>query len=240
MIRYLKSYSLVIILVFLSTTITAQAAEVYPEEFDGPEVHESFQWQNEPAGNWDVGETTPGWIHFEGAYGGNLWCTDLATRLYQEIGDEDFEIETRLTHAWASAGVAGLIVKSPSSDNWIMLKLWARDGGIGQLQFQKKCVEGGDGLIGKVPGYDPVNETELWLKLKREGNECTGFLKTAEGDDWTETGTTSFPFDAPYEVGIFGWNNTLEFDYFRDNTSPFVIAVSAAGKLVSTWASIKR
>lgn len=238
--KYLKNCSLFIILVFLSATINSQAAEVFPEEFDGPGIHESFQWQNQPPANWDVGETTPGWIHFEGTFGGNLWCTDVAMRLYQEIGDEDFEIETHLTHAWTSAGVAGLVVKSPSADNWVMLKLWARDGGVGQLQFQKKCVEGGDGLTGKVAGYDPQNETELWLKLERVGKECTGFLKTSEGDDWTKIGTTSFPFDAPYEVGLFGWNNTLEFDYFRDNTSPFMAAVSSKAKLATAWGNIKK
>lgn len=232
--------SLLVALVFLSVTISSQAAEVHPDEFDGPAVHESFQWQNQPAANWDVGKTRPGWIHFEGTYGGNLWCADDSTRLYQEIGDEDFEIETRLFHAWTVAGVAGLVVKSLSDDNWVMLKLWARAGGVGQLQFQKKCVESGDGLAAKVAGYDPKNETDLWLRLRREGDKCTGFLKTEEGADWTEIGTTSFPFKAPYQVGIFGWNNTLEFDYFRDNTSPFMIAVSPKASLTAAWGSIKK
>jgi len=122
-----------------------------------------------------------------------------------------------------------------------MIKLWTRDSKIAQMQFQKNCVEAGDGLIGQVPGYAPsTGETELWLKLNREGDECTGSFKTSEGDEWTDIGTTSFPFEAPYEVGVFGWDNTLEFDYFRDNTSPFMAAVSPKAKLTATWGDIKK
>ncbi len=137
--KYLKSCTLLAIVVLLSVNINSQAAQVYSDDFSGAGVHESFQWQNEPA-DWSI---VDGWLHMEGAYGGNLWCTDESTRLYQEIGDEDFEIETHMKYAWAGGGVAGLAVKSPSDDNWIMMKLWARDGGEGQIQFQKKCLEPG-------------------------------------------------------------------------------------------------
>jgi len=238
--KYLKDCSLFTILVLLSITINSQAAEVHPDDFDGPGIHGSFQWQLEPT-TWDVGETTPGWLHIEGTFGGNLWCTDDATRLYQEIEDEPFEIETHMKYVWTTSKVAGLVVKAPSDNNWVMLKLWTLDAKNAQLQFQKNCVEAGDGLIGKVPGYAPADgETEIWLKLKREGNECTGSFKTSEGDEWTDIGTTSFPFEATYEVGVFGWDNTLEFDYFRDNTSPFMAAVSPKAKLTATWGDIKR
>jgi len=235
--KYLN-FHLIVIISFLAV-IGVQAAEVHPDEFDGPGIQASFEWQKEPP-TWDVGKTTPGWLHIAGTFGGNLWCTDDATRLYQEIKDEDFEIETHLKYFWTADNVAGLVVKSPGSDNWVMLKLWSHADKTAQLQFQKKCLEAGDGLSGKVPGFAPANgEAELWLKLKRVGQECTGFFKVSEGDDWTETGKTTFPFSAPYQVGLFGWNNTLEFDYFRDNTSPFTMAVSPKTKLATTWANIR-
>ena len=240
--KHLKSFGLFIALASLSVAVSSQAAEVFPDEFNGPGVHESFQWQKEPPA-WDAGQITPGWLYIDGVWGGNLWCADDSTRLYQNIGDEDFEIETHIKAAWTNDGIAGIVAKSPSDDNWVKLKLWTHPARDAQLQFQKKCVESGDGLTGEAPGYRPAGgEAEIWLKLKRVGNECTGFYKTSEGEEWIETGTTSFPFKAPYEVGIYGGALgaalTVEFDYFRDNTSPFV-AVSPKAKLVSTWASIK-
>ena len=235
--KCLKSCSLLFILVFLLAAANSQAAEVYPDNFDGPGIHESFQWQNEPD-NWSI---VNGWLHIEGTFGGNLWCSDEATRVYQEIGDEDFEIETHMKYAWTDDAVAGLVVKSPSSDNWVMLKLWTHPDLSAQLQFQKKCDEGSQGLTGEAPGYRPTGgEAEIWLKLKREGSECTGFYKTSEADEWTQTGVTPFPFEAPYQVGLFGWNHILDFDYFRDNTSPFqAAAVSPKTKLATTWGNIK-
>lgn len=236
--KCLKSCSLLLTLVFLLVTTNSQAAEVFPDEFDGPGIHESFQWQQEPV-DWSI---VNGWLHIEGTFGGNLWCTDETTRLYQEIGDEDFEIETRMRYEWTDNAVAGLVVKSPSSDNWVMLKLWTHPDSTAQLQFQKKCDENSVGLTGMAAGYNPTGgETEIWLKLKREGNECTGFFKTSEADEWTETGVTPFPFEAPYQVGLFGWNNILDFDYFRDNTSPFQpTAVSPKAKLTTAWGNIKK
>jgi len=248
MVKSLKSYSLIIILIFLSTVINSWAAEVYPDEFDGPEVHQSFIWQKEP-GNWDAGQTTQGWLHIGGVFGGNLWCLDDSARLYQEIGDESFDIETRMKAIWGNntSDVAGIAAKSPGDDSWVKLKLWMHADGTAQIQFQKKCTESGDGLTGDVAGFDPTGgEADFWLRLMREGGTCTAFYKTSEEEEWIEVGVTSFPFNAPYEVGIFaGVDNgagdlVAEFDYFRDNTSPFASAVEPSDKLTVTWGSIKK
>jgi len=245
--KSLKGCSLVITLVLLLAVTGSWAAEVHPDEFNGPGVHPSFIWQKEP-NNWDAGKTTPGWLHLGGVFGGNLWCSDASARLYQEIADEPFEIETHLKAVWGnnSSDIAGIVAKSPKDDNWVKLKLWMHANKTAQIQFQKKCVESGDGLMGMVPGFSPTGgETEVWLKLERDGDKCTAFFKASEEEGWTEIGTTSFPFSAPYEVGIYGGVDVgageliVEFDYFRDNTSPFTLAVSPGAKLASSWGKIK-
>jgi len=245
--RFLKSCGLIIALAFSLAITNSWAAEVYPDEFNGPGIHQSFNWQKEPP-DWDVGETTAGWLHIGGVFGGNLWCTDESARLYQEIGDEPFEIETHMKAVWGtnSSEIAGICAKSPGDDNWVKLKLWMHGGGTAQIQFQKKCVESGDGLMGQVPGFNPTGgETEVWLKLKRDGEQCTSYYKTSEGEDWIEIGVTSFPFSPPYEVGIYGGVDVgaaeliVEFDYFRDNTSPFTLDVSPESGLASCWGRIK-
>jgi len=245
--KFLKSCSLISALALFLTITNSWAAEVYPDEFNGPGVHQSFNWQKEPS-DWDVGETTAGWLHMGGVFGGNLWCTDESARLYQEIGDEPFEIETHMRAIWGtnSSEIAGICAKSPGDDNWVKLKLWMHGGGTAQIQFQKKCVESGDGLMGQVPGFNPTGgETEVWLKLKRDAAQCTSYYKTSEEEDWIEIGVTSFTFSPPYEVGIYGGVDVgtaeliVEFDYFRDNNSPFTLDVSPESGLASCWGKIK-
>lgn len=245
--RFLSNFSLMCILILSLSAAGSWAAGVHPDEFSGPAVHESFKWQNEPS-KWDVGKTTPGWLHIGGKFGGNLWCSDASSRLFQEIIDEPFEIETRMKAEWGnnSSDIAGIAAKSPKDDNWVKLKLWMHGDKTAQMQFQKKCVESGDGLTGSVVGFIPTGgKTEVWLKLKRDGNKCTAYYKPSENDDWKEIGVTSFPFSPPYEVGVYAGVDTgagdlvVEFDYFIDNTSPFTLAVSPETKLASLWSRIK-
>jgi regulation of enolase protein 1 (concanavalin A-like superfamily) len=240
-------FALFIGFIFCLNIADSWSAAVTPDDFNGPNISENFKWQNEP-NTWDVGKTTKGWLRMEGVFGGNLWCSDLSARLFQEIKDEPFEIETRMKVQWGNnaSEVAGIIVKSPKDDNWIKIKLWTHLDKTAQIQFQKKCLEAGDGLTGNVVDYKPTTGvSDLWLKLKRDGDKCVASYKTAENENWKEIGTTSFPFTAPYEVGIFGavdngaGNLIVEFDYFKDNTSSIKLAVTSQTKLVSLWGNIK-
>jgi hypothetical protein len=242
-----KFIALALVLALASTVFSAWGAKIYPDEFDGPKIHSSWKWQKEPK-TWDAGKTNRGWLHFEGTFGGNLWCTDDATKLYQEIEDEPFDIETHLFCEWGNndSDIAGITAKSPDADNWVKLKFWMHLNKTAQIQFQKKCTESGDGLIGNVPGFSPSGgKAEVWFRLKRDGNKCTAFYKTTEKEDWKEIGTTSFPFKAPYQAGIYAGVDSgsgkliVEFDYFKDNLSPFALAVSPTDKLASTWGGMK-
>ncbi len=240
-------FALIISLILYLNVQDSWSAQVTPDDFNGPNISPMFKWQNEPK-KWDVGKTVKGWLHIEGVWGGNLWCSDASARLYQEIADEPFDIETRLKAKWGNnaSDIAGIVAKSPKDDNWVKLKLWMHQNKTAQIQFQKKCVESGDGLTGNVAGYAPATgEADLWFRLKREKDKCTAYYKTAENENWKEIGTTSFPFTAPYEVGIYGGVDSgagdlmVEFDYFKDNTSPIKVAVELQTKLTSLWGKIK-
>jgi hypothetical protein len=246
-LSYCGSFVLAIICVFCLTIANSWSAEVTPDEFDGPNINQNFKWQNEPK-TWDVGKTTKGWLRIEGVFGGNLWCSDASSRLYQEIVDDPFEIETHMKAQWGnnSSEIAGIMAKSPKDDNWVKIKLWTHQDKTAQIQFQKKCVESGDGLTGKVVDFAPTGgKTEVWLKLNRDKDKCTASYKATENDDWKEIGVTSFPFNAPYQVSIFAGVDVgvgdfiVEFDYFRDNTSPIKLAVTPEAKLASLWGKVK-
>jgi len=244
---FLCLISLFVCLTFCLYISDSWSAMVTPDDFNGPNISPVFKWQKEPK-KWDAGKTVKGWLHIEGVFGGNLWCSDASARLYQEIADEPFDIETHMKAKWGNntSDIAGIVAKSPKDDNWVKLKLWMHGDKTAQIQFQKKCTESGDGLTGNVAGYRPTTgEAELWFRLKREKDKCTSYYKTAENEDWKEIGTTSFPFNAPYEVGIYGGVDSgagdlvVEFDYFKDNTSPIKSTVDSKAKLASLWGKIK-
>ena len=226
----------------------ALGARLYPDDFNGPGINPNWKWQKEPA-NWDAGSTRPGWLTWIGEFNSNLWCSDMTTRLYQVLEeDEDFDIETRLYCEWGNnqSDIAGVVVKFPAVDNWINIKLWMHGDKTAQLQFQKKCVEAGDGLTGRVPGYNPTGgKAEVFLRLVKKGNEYTAYYKEKEDQDWIEIGTTHGFDSLPMEVGLFGGVDVgngkllIQFDYFIDHTSPFKTPVGPRDKLAVRWAEIK-
>ncbi|HID56488.1 TPA: hypothetical protein EYP37_08150 [Candidatus Poribacteria bacterium] len=242
--RHLTATALILIL----ATSLGWGAKLYPDDFKGANIDPHWNWAKEPK-TWDVNKTRAGWITWIGEFNSNLWCSDQTTRLYQTVQEkEDFDVETRLYCEWGNndSDIAGLVVKFPTEDNWIMLKLWMHGDKTAQLQFQKKCQESGDGLTGRVAGYAPAGgKAELFLRLKREGDKVTGYFKEKEGDDWSEIGTTTCFDSTPMEIGLFGGVDRgngkllIQFDYFRDNTSPFKTPVDPQGKLACTWARIK-
>jgi hypothetical protein len=235
-------------LILVLTTALAWGAKLYPDDFKGPNINSNWKWAKEPK-TWDVGKTKEGWLTWIGELNSNLWTSDMTTRLYQTLQEnEDFDIETRVYCEWGNndSDIAGLVVKFPKDDNWVCLKVWMHGNKTAQLQFQKKALEGGDGLTGRVAGYAPAGgKTDVFLRLKKEGGKITGYFKEKEEGDWNEIGTTTSFNSLPMEVGLFGGVDRgngkllIQFDYFKDNTSPFGTPVEPQGKLAAVWGRIK-
>ena len=202
----------------------------------------NWKWQNEPP-VWDLGETRDNHLFIETEPNRNLWATDATHLLYHETDIDVFDVETHFTVKWdTSSGVAGLLVKSPTDDNWVTLRFWARDANAkGQIQYQTKLNESQkDGLTGYQSGFTPTHgETDLFFRLAKDGDTYTSWYKTEATTDWIQVGITEFKLTPPLRVGIFagnasGWGNmSVEFGYFRDNLNPFkpVEDVNADGEI---------
>ena len=196
----------------------------------------NWRWENEPptydgsVGAWDIGETRDNHLFIEAEPNRNLWATDQTHILYQEFEADAFDVETKFTARWnTSSGVTGLIVKSPTDDNWVTLKFWARDAGArGFIQYQTKQNEGGDhGLTGNAWQSPVHGELDLFFRLAKDGDTYTSWYKTEATDDWIEVGVTEFKLTPPLWVGIYAGNGSgrgqmqVEFEYFKDNLTPF-------------------
>ena len=192
----------------------------------------NWKWQNEPP-VWDLGETRDNHLFIETEHNRNLWAGDATHLLYQEIETDVFDVETRFTVRWnTDSGVTGLIVKSPTDDDWVTLKFWARDASArGFIQFDRKLNQWNkDGLTGNAWQSTVYGELDLFFRLAKDGDTYTSWYKTAEADTWIHVGTTDFKLTPPLWVGIYAGNAAsllkyrmqVEFEYFRDNLTPFL------------------
>ena len=217
---------------FLSLMSLAHArADTFDDPFEGRTLQNpNWQWQNEPA-NWGVGETRENFLHIESEPNRNLWTSDASHFLYQETNADAFDVETHFFARWDTfSGVNGLVVKSPADNNWVTLKFWTRDAGAkGQIQYQTKGRENGNGLTGNA-GFTPTyDNTELFFRLRKQNDTYTGWYKTREVDPWIEIGVTHFPLTPPLHLGIYAGvaadtgTLTVDYEYFR-NTKGFTPA----------------
>ena len=199
---------------------TPSVVRLQSDEFSGDNLNSYWKWANEPA-DWTVGSASEGWLSFIGNLDANIFCEDNTSRLYQEItSTADFDITTRMYCQWGfnNSDVAGLIIKSKASGEWVLIKLWMWGDKTGRLEFQGKC----DDIISPVPGSETnAGSAQYYLRIKRSGHNYTGYYKLSDGDEWTEIGTANFTDDTPLQVGFFGGTADgnsqvlVQFDYFH-------------------------
>ena len=214
------------------TPVVTNPTDNFDDPFEGTALpNPNWQWQNEPA-NWDVGETRENFLHIESETNRNLWVSDASHFLYQETDADTFDVETHFFARWdTSSGVNGLVVKSPADNNWVTLKFWSRDAGAkGQIQYQTRGRESGNGLTGNA-GFTPTfGNTELFFRLRKQGDTYTGWYKTHEADPWIEIGVTNFPLTPPLQLGVYAGvaagtgTLTVDYEYFRSTVDTGVLA----------------
>ena len=239
---------IVAFLLFVCTFLIALAASLLADSlgdpFDGTSLQNpGWKWQNEPA-EWDVGETTKGWLHITPANNQNLWDVDTVAKLYHEVSADEFDVQTHLVMDYQGTDslVSGLVAKGPKEGNWVTLKFWGR-GGDAILQWQHKQQE----VVNSVPGSSqPAGRVEVFIRIAKDGDEYTGYWKKNEGDDWIEiTPHANISLTPPLEVGIYAGICTasgtaiMEYEYFDDLIEPFETAVAPKGKLATYWGILK-
>lgn len=220
------------------------AATSLGDEFNGAKLDAKWKWHNEPKA-WDIGKTKPGWLTIVADVNRNLWAADDTTRLYQEVPDAPFDVETHLTAKFAANSVvAGIVALSKTDNNWVTIKFWGHAAGNAQLQYQNRSVEAGNGLTGNAPGFATVGGVaDFFLRMTKEANVYTAYWKMKDTDDWTAVGPTNFPMTHPLQLSLYAGVDaaagemTVNFEYFRDNITP--LAVNPTTKLATVWGGLK-
>lgn len=191
----------------------------FRDDFNSSSLNSGWIWQNEPS-QWDVGTTKQGWLTIHGEQNANIFCNDNSSLLYQVIEEsQDFDVSTKMYCEWSNnqSDVAGIIIKFPTADDWILIKLWMHGDGTGRLEWQGKCND----IISPVPGSESVGGTmEIYLRIQKAGNVYTGYFKTT-GDNWTMIGTEAIDESLPMHLGLFAGIDAgsgplfVQFDYFN-------------------------
>jgi len=114
----------------------------------------------------------------------------------------------RSYHDYTNSVVAGIMAKSPADNDWVTLKFWGHDNGTGQIQFQTRGNGSSPGLIGAAPGFScSSGQTDIAMRLVKEGDQYTGYFKTEQDIDWIQVGPTTIPLTPPLEVGFYAGIN---------------------------------
>ena len=151
--------------------------------------------------------------------------------------------------------VAGVVAYSSTTKDhqgregeWVTIKLWGRgpaNDNNAVIQYQKRQFDGGEGLVGVVPGFqDPAGEMDLYMRLRREKDAFAAWWKRKANDKWIDIGETEQEFGNPIEVGLYvgicdgKGEQIAQFEYFEDLLVPF--DVSPRAKLPIAWGDLKR
>ena len=214
--------------VHVKDALVNDATDGFNDTFDGTALQNpNWKWQNEPA-NWDIGETRDGFLHIKSETNRNLWTSDASHFLYQETDADAFDVETHFFARWdTTSGINGLVVKSPADNNWVTIKFWSRDADAkGQIQYQTR----GRGLVADPAWRPEFGATELFLRIRKQGDTYTGWYKTREAEPWIEIGVANFPLTPPLQLGIYAGvaaptgTLTVDYAYFRSTVNTGVLA----------------
>jgi hypothetical protein len=96
--------------------------------------------------------------------------------------------------------VAGLMARVGQAGNGIFAGTFASSSRPGVF-FESRGTAGGDAVVGTVRGGYPVNYPYTWLRLRRVGNELTGF-GSLDGQRWTQVGSLTVPLPTQLSVGL--------------------------------------
>ncbi|MFC1717131.1 hypothetical protein ACFL6S_25940 [Candidatus Poribacteria bacterium] len=126
---------------------------------------------------------------------------------------------------YTNSVVAGVVAKSYTDEDWITLKFWGRGTGGGRIQFHTRGNGSSPGLTDAAPGFSCSDgQTDLAMRLVKEGDQYTGYFKTERDIDWIQVGPASIPLTPPLEVGIYAGINLgsgkmkIEYQFFRVNS----------------------
>ena len=80
-------------------------------------------------------------------------------------------------------------------------------------------------------GFTPTfGNTELFFRLRKQGDTYTGWYKTNAADPWIEIGVANFSLTPPLHLGIYAGvaagtgTLTVDYDYFRSTVDTGVLA----------------
>ncbi len=188
----------------LSSLVIAQ--DLQSDGFDGQELQPFWHVQNGDKGSHTL---IDGKLVVQGAYNQNIFREDTSTRFYQVTYQERFSVQTSLIFDHKDiCSVAGLIIKSPSQNEWVSMKLWGhgtnhawvRNKNTLYLQFQQRGRE----IVEFVPSFNPpAGNVPVSLRLDRDGDNYTAWFKPDPQGEWIHVGDTSIELEDQVEVGIY-------------------------------------
>ena len=188
------------------------------DEFNGSTLDTKWSWLNDPSagsGAWDIGQTTPGWLHMTGE--GSHSLKDLeANFIYQNITGS-FNASTRITTGFSAAAMGAGILLADDNQTWIALSL---SGTGANAKIVGEVSEGG--AVSSLGTVTWSNQASAYLGMKLYGGSIQMFC-SADGVSWTLafSYTPRVPLMNRLMLGAVIYSGTAsaspvtDWDYFR-------------------------
>jgi len=193
---------------------------VFREDFEG-RFDSDWAWTNAEDDQWNLTDN-PGFLQVNLTRTSDVFEGGPDTLLQRRIEEDNFEITTRvLFEPGRNFQRAGLVIYEDPNNFVGLLRAYADvSGNPGNAIYF-------DHVSQDAPGYDDADyrnfstriadPSEVYLKLRREGNTYTGYY-SLDGQAWTLVGTHTSTID-PVSYGILTGRSdqsiSAEFDYFE-------------------------
>lgn len=135
------------------------------------------------------------------ASGADIWGTSDAFRYVYTSVSGNFDVSTQVTSLenidpWTKAG---LMIRQSLSASSQHAFVFATPTAVNGTAFQRRIVDGGESVHTAGPAVAPP----VWLRLMRQGDTVTAFVRVTTTDPWTTVDTQTFSGLAdPVYVGL--------------------------------------
>ncbi len=192
------------------------------DDFAGPSLSQRWRWHLDPslgAGSYDVGVTTPGWLHVVGEGNRELVDDNLgANYLYQNIS-KGFSARTSLNTSFSANPMGAGMLVVEDARNWIGLYLTGQ--GVNSKIAVQETVEGVSSSRANINwGVEAA-----YLRVDRVGSRLDLYYGT-DGSSWNlaYSHTPTLPYSSMLQVGLCMFSGTssanpiADFDFFTVNS----------------------
>jgi regulation of enolase protein 1 (concanavalin A-like superfamily) len=205
--------------IFTTASWTTGVHSALTDEFSGTDLSSRWAWTNEPygVGDWDVGDTIPGWLHMSGLGNNLLGGTNVDAHYLHENVTGPFEAITYVSTSFTINTMGAGMLMLDDNSNWLAAVLVGTGAGA---TISTIATEMGSSTTPAEASWAGL--TSAYLRMLVNGSSVTVFY-CSDGIEWIELVTYNYskPLSTMVQVGLCLYSGgslstpSANFDFLR-------------------------